>query len=550
VRAILQVAWIALLVALALVLLRVAGRVGANMTHAGPRASGVTFDRIRHADAEPANWLTYSGQYSGQRYSRLDAITRETARHLQIRWIYQLRTTDTVETTPLVVDGVMYLTRANDVIALDAATGRPYWTYTHPLPADLRLCCGRQNRGLAILDGRLFLATLDAQLVALDAATGTVLWRTALADPSEGYSSTAAPLVVKDKIITGIAGGEFGIRGFVDAYDAATGVRVWRFFTVPGPDEPGAETWAGDSWKTGGAPTWMTGSYDPDLNLVYWGVGNPGPVWNGADRRGDNLYSDSVLALDAERGVLQWSFQFTPHDDHDWDATQVPVLVDRPVNGRLRRLLYVANRNGFFYVLDREQGGFLLAHPFAHQTWAERIDEHGRPVLRPGITPTPEGVVVAPPSSGATNWWSPTYSPQTGWFYVTAYDGAGTYYAGTGDSAFSRGTMYLGSGAADTDPAGDGVSAVRAIDPTTGTRVWEFPLHPRSTSGLLATAGGLIIGGSVDGYLFALDARTGADLWHRSVGGAVVAAPIAYAVNGVEYLAVAAGDTMVALALD
>jgi alcohol dehydrogenase (cytochrome c) len=334
----------------------------------------------------------------------------------------------------------------------------------------------------------------------------------------------------------------------VDAYDAATGARVWRFSTVPEPDVPGNETWAGDSWRTGGAPTWMIGSYDPDLNLVYWGVGNPGPDWNGAVRQGDNLYSDSVVALDADRGTLRWYFQFTPHDEHDWDATQVPVLVDAVRDGRARRLLYFANRNGFFYVLDRESGAFLSAAAFARQNWALRIDARGRPVLRPDAAPTPQGTYVEPPSSGATNWWPPAYSPATGWFYVMAYDGGGRFY--TGDAVYSRGDMYLGSGASDEDPAGHPASAVRAIDPTTGARVWEHPLQPRSTSGLLANAGGLVVGGTIDGYVFALDARTGTDVWHRSVGGAVLAAPIMYAADGIEYIAVAAGDAIVAFALE
>jgi alcohol dehydrogenase (cytochrome c) len=527
-------------------LLAARARERSSTAHAAA-SSSLTHDRLRAAENDPANWLTYSGQYSGQRYSRLSAVNRGNAAQLQIRWIYQLRTTDAVETTPLVVDGVMYLTRANDVIALDAETGRPYWTYSHPLPAELALCCGRQNRGVAVLGGRLFIATLDAKLVALDAATGMVLWTTIIADPRDGYSSTGAPLVVKDKVITGIAGGEFGIRGFIDAYDAATGARVWRFDTVPGPGAPGHETWAGDSWKNGGAPTWMTGTYDPSLNLVYWGVGNPGSDWNGSQRTGDNLYSDSVVALNPEDGTLRWHFQFTPHDEHDWDATQVPVLVDAIRDGRPRKLLYTANRNGFFYVLERETGAFLLAREFAKQTWAARIDERGRPIVNPGAAPGPEGVFVAPSANGAANWWPPAYSPATGLFYVTAYDGGATFFSG--ESPHVRGEMLLGGTIGEEDPTPDGISAVRAIDPVAGDRRWEFRLKPKSMSGLLATAGGLVFGGSIDGYVFALDAWSGADLWHRSVGGAVLAAPISYAVHDVQYLSIAAGDTIVTFSL-
>ena len=508
----------------------------------------VDAERLRAAITDADNWLTFGGQYSGQRYSRLQAVNRGSVGHLQIKWMYQLRTTDNIETTPLVADGVMYLTRANDVIALDAGTGRPYWTYSHPLPDKLLLCCGRQNRGLAILNGRIYMATLDAKLVALDAATGMLLWTTAIADPAEGYSSTGAPLVVGDKVITGVAGGEFGIRGFIDAYDAVTGARVWRFDTVPGPDSPGNDTWAGDSWKNGGAPTWMTGTSDPALNLLYWGVGNPGPDWNGARRAGDNLFSDCVLALDPDAGTLRWYFQFTPHDEHDWDATQVPVLVDAVRNGRLRKMLYTANRNGFFYVLDRETGEFLLGREFARQTWAERLDERGRPVVKPGSAPTAQGVFVSPSANGAANWWPPAYSPVTKLFYVTAYDGGATFFAS--ESTYTVGEMQLGSTIGEEDPTPDGRSAIRAIDPATGARAWEFPLQPKAMSGLLATAGGLVFGGGIDGYVFALDASSGADLWHRSVGAAVTAAPITYAVRGTQYVAIAVGTAVVAFSLD
>jgi alcohol dehydrogenase (cytochrome c) len=511
-------------------------------------AHPVTFERLREAATDPANWLTYSGQYNGQRYSQLASINDRSVERLHIRWIHQFRTVDAVETTPLVVDGIMYVTSANDVIALDAATGRSYWTYSHPLPADLALCCGRQNRGLAILDGRIYMATLDAKLVALDAATGMLLWTAVVADPREGYSSTGAPLVVKDKVITGIAGGEFGIRGFIDAYDAATGARLWRFETVPGPGAPGHETWAGDSWKTGGAPTWMTGTYDPALDLLYWGVGNPGPDWNGSGRAGDNLYSNCVVALDPGTGTLRWHFQFTPHDEHDWDATQVPVLVDAVGEGRRQKLLYFANRNGFFYVLDRETGAPRLVHEFAWQTWAQGMDERGRPILNPDVAPTAGGVFVAPSANGAANWWPPAYSQATGLFYVTAYDGGTTFFSN--DSPHVPGEMHLGGTVGEEDPAPDGVSAIRAIDPSSGARVWEFPLKAKSMSGLLATAGGLVFGGSIDGYVFALDASTGADRWHRSVGGAVVAAPITYRVGGLQYVAIAAGATVVAFSLD
>lgn len=511
--------------------------------------SSVTFERLVSAESEPDNWLMYSGQYHGQRYSHLEQIHRGNVKRLQVKWVYQLRILGEAETSPLVVDGVMYLTSSSsDVIALDAGTGRPFWTYVHRLPGQLSLCCGAQNRGVAILGDRLFLGTLDARLVSLDAKTGNVIWDVKVADETAGYSKTAAPLVVKDKVIDGIAGGEFGIRGFIDAYDAKTGRRVWRFHTIPAPGEPGNETWKGDSWKTGGAPTWMTGSYDPELDLLYWGVGNPGPSWNGDSRAGDNLYSDSVVALDPDTGELKWHFQFTPHDVHDWDSAQVPVLVDGLWQGKPRKLLFFANRNGFFYVLDRRSGEFLLAHEFALQTWAERIDEKGRPVSKSGTLPSAEGTLVYPSANGAANWWSPSYSPKTRLFYLTAYDGAETYY--TGEDVYTPGQMYVGSGPVQLVPGEKYVSAIRALDPLTGERKWEYRLQPRSTSGVLSTAGNVVFGGSVDGYLFALDAVTGAVLWSMSVGGSVVAAPITYLSRGQQLVTIAAGNAIFTFGLE
>ena len=329
---------------------------------------------------------------ASQRYSRLVQIDKSNVAELQVKWIYQLRTLSDVETSPLVVDGIMYLTQSpSNVVALDGATGRPFWTYEHPLPEKLSLCCGRQNRGVAILGDKLFLGTLDARLIALEAKTGAVIWNVKSAEASEGYSKTAAPIVVKDKVISGIAGGEYGVRGFLDAYDAETGERAWRFYTIPGEGEKNNDSWEGDSWKTGGAPTWVTGSYDPELNLIYWDTGNPGPDWNGETRKGDNLYSDSVVALDADTGELEWYFQFTPHDVHDWDATQTPLLVDMEFDGRPRKLMLWPNRNAFFYVLDRETGEFLLGSPFAMQTWAKGLDERGRPIRIPNMFPSEEG---------------------------------------------------------------------------------------------------------------------------------------------------------------
>jgi alcohol dehydrogenase (cytochrome c) len=324
---------------------------------AGVAGEPVTFERLLKADKEPGNWLTYSGNYAGHRFSKLNQINAGNVHQLAPKWMLQMRTTHKVETTPLVVDGIMYLTQPpNNVWAVDAESGRRLWQYNYKVPPKVVVCCGQVNRGLAILGDRLFMGTVDAKLVAIDARSGRELWKTEVFDYKQGYGVTLAPLVVKDKVLIGVTGGEYGARGFIDAYNASSGERAWRFYTATGPEDPNFGTWEGDSWKTGGSSIWVTGAYDPDLNLTYWGTGNPGPDWNGDKRAGDNLYSDSVVALDPDTGKLKWYFQFTPHDVHDWDSVQVPVLADMPFRGKPRKLILWANRNGFFYVLDRITG--------------------------------------------------------------------------------------------------------------------------------------------------------------------------------------------------
>jgi alcohol dehydrogenase (cytochrome c) len=364
---------------------------------ASPPISLVTAERLRQAEKEPGNWLMYSGQYNGQRHCRLDQINDRNVHELRVKWVRQFPTQIVIETSPLVVDGVMYATfPENELVALDAKTGLRYWSYKYPLPKKLAICCGKVNRGVAILGETLYMGTLDGHLLARDARSGRERWKVEVAPGAKGHSITSAPLVVKDMVVTGIAGGEYGIRGFLAAYDARTGKERWRTYTIPGKGEPGNDTWEGDSWKTGGSPTWVTGSYDPDLNLLYWGVGNPGPDWNGEVRLGDNLYSDCVLALDADTGRIKAYFQFTPHDVHDWDACQIPVLVDGQFDGKQRQLVLWANRNAFYYVLDRAetlsvkrardlQGPELMKYyrgrPFAKQTWAEaNLTSDGRPI--------------------------------------------------------------------------------------------------------------------------------------------------------------------------
>ena len=510
---------------------------------ASPSFSPVTWERLLNAADEPENWLMYSGTLDSQRFSGLDQVHNRNVGGLELKWAYQIPQLDRSEAVPLVVDGVMFITEApSNVVAVDAATGRLYWRYNHELPDDLRICCGRNNRGVAVLGETLYMSTLDAHLVAIDARSGNLVWDTEVADYRSGYSKTAAPLIVKDKVVTGIAGGEYGIRGFIDSYDATSGELDWRADTIPGPDHPDNRTWAGDSWRTGGSASWITGAYDPDLDLVYWGTGNPGPDWNGDVRMGDNLYSDSAMALNMETGGLEWYFQFTPHDEHDWDAIQVPILADLQMGGEARKVMMWANRNAFYYTLDRVTGEFLVGKPFAKQTWAEGLDSNGRPIRVPDTFPTPDGTLVSPPVVGGTNWFSPAYSPRTELFYVQAYDGEDVFYQR--DEDYVEGDQFTGGGFQAPLPIESYQSAIRAIDPKTGDIRWEYQIQPRSTAGILATAGDLVFSGSVDGYFYALDAVSGDELWHVNVGGMVHSAPMSYAVDGRQYVTIAAGNVV------
>lgn len=508
-----------------------------------PAFTPITWERLVNAGDEPENWLMYSGTLDSQRYSKLDEINVANVAELEMKWAYQIPVIDRAETVPLVVDGIMFITEApSNLVAVDAQTGRQYWRYDHELPDDLRICCGRNNRGVAILGETLFMSTLDAHLVAIDARTGNVLWDVAVADYQAGYSKTAAPMIVKDKVVTGIAGGEFGIRGFIDAYNAETGEREWRTYTIPGDGEPGNETWSDDSWKTGGSATWITGAYDPDENLIYWGTGNPGPDWNGDARLGDNLYSDSAMALNGDTGELEWYFQFTPHDVHDYDAIQVPILADIEFEGSNRKVMMWANRNAFYYTIDRQDGEFLIGKPFATQTWAQGLDSNGRPIRVPGLEPTYEGVMVSPPITGGTNWYSPGYSQQTGLFYVTAFDGEQEFFKR--DEEYEVGERFTGGGGRYAQPMDAFHSSIRAINPATAEIEWEFPIMPRSSAGITTTAGGLVFTGSADGYFFALNAATGEELWHISLGRRVHAAPMTYSVNGKQFVTVASGNVV------
>ena len=518
------------------------------------RASAqVSWERLLNADREPQNWLTHSGTMGSQRYSTLSEVTPANVANLDLKWVFQARSFEKFEATPLVVDGVMYTVQApNDVVALDAATGRVFWTYTYVPSPEARVCCGRVNRGVAIAGDTLFMGTIDARLIAVDAKNGKPLWNIPVARPELGYAITHAPLVIKDKVIVGVAGGEYGIRGFIAAYNVNTGKEMWRFNTIPGPGETGNETWPGDSWKTGGASVWVTGSYDADLNLTYWGIGNPGPDWNGDTRGGDNLYSDSVVALDADTGQLKWHYQFSPHDEFDYDATQVPVLADMDYQGSARKVMLWANRNGLYYVIDRTTGQFLAGKPFTKVNWMSGFDEKGRPVRVPGMVPTFEGTLIYPSNQGATNWYSPSYSPRTGLFYIPAWDNTWSIYV-KGEEEYKAGERFtsgmhkssftLNRGAQNnTRTPEDGHGAVIAVDAKTGEKKWQFDFVDVTDSGILTTATDLLFTGNREEYFFALDARTGNVLWRTSLGGAVASGPMTYAVNGKQYVAVAAGN--------
>ena len=515
----------------------------------------VSFERLLRAVNEPQNWLTYNGNLQSTHYSRLSQIKQENVATLNLKWVWQAQSLEKFEATPLVVDGVMYVTEPrNKVVAIDTRTGRPFWIYQYPMPETTYVCCGNVNRGLAILDNTLFVGTLDARLVAIDAATGRKKWDTKVAEYTQGYAVTVAPLVVKDKVVVGPAGGERGIAGFLAAFDAQTGREVWRFNTTAHPGETGNETWAGDSWKTGGGSVWVTGSYDADLNLVYWGTGNPGPDWNPAVRQGANLYTDSVVALDADTGKLKWYYQFTPNDEWDFDSVQVPVLADLSWKGKLRKTMLWGNRNGFFYVLDRMSGEFLLGKPFVKQTWSSGIDESGKPIKAPGKSPSVGGTDTYPGVQGGTNWYSPAFSPRTGLFYLTAWEDYHTTYF-QWDQNYEPGKPFTGGAARAPfqsllrDPFIKwgpewGYGVVRALNPATGEKVWDYKMRDVSDGGILTTASDLLFSGNREGYFFALDAKTGKELWKCYLGSQVAAAPITYTVDGAQYVSIAAGNSL------
>ena len=538
-------------------------------------SADVTYDRLLRADREPHNWLHYSGNYSGHRYSPLSQINRTNVKNLQLKWSYHplyaknTNSQNKMENTPLVVDGVMYSGTALEIVALDAVTGREYWKLNRALDPKAYYNAYEVNKGLAIAGSTLFWATVDCHLIAIDAKNGQIIWDQTLADYRKGYQYNVPPLVVRDKVILGPATNEAGANCWVSAYDVRTGKELWRFDTAPASAEaPEAKTWIGDSWKHGGSPIWNAGSYDPETNLTFWGTGNPNPGWNGDIRTpADNLYSASVIALDADTGKLKWYYQFTPGDEYDWDATQVPVLADMEWQGKPRKLMLWANRNGFFYVLDRVTGKFLMGKPFVKQTWADGIDDNGRPLKNPEFWPKPMGgIVVFPGTQGGTNWYPPSYSPRTGLFYVPTWDNYSSRSAKYPVGEWIEGKRYTGS----TPPPGmdvpagggrqtranpafkredEGYGAIRALDPKTGEKKWDYKMVNYTESGVLSTAGDLVFAGGMEGTFFALDAKTGERLWYVNLGGPNASGPISYAVDGKQYVVGTGQGTLFVFAL-
>jgi alcohol dehydrogenase (cytochrome c) len=519
----------------------------ASTSSAATLVTPVTLDDLAHP--APGSWPTYDGVLSGNRYSQLDQIHRGNIERVAPRWMFTLPNAPrALEVTPLVTGNTMYVTSVNEAYALDARTGREIWHHRRPRTQGLAGdAASGINRGAAILGERLFLVTDHAHMLALDRATGELLWDVEMADYRQNYGSTSAPLIAGGLVIAGVSGGDEGVRGFLDAYRPDSGERVWRFWTVPAHGEPGSETWSSDAIEHGCASTWFTGTYDPVARLLYWPTGNPCPDYNGDQRKGDNLYSSSVVALDPATGTLKWHYQFTPHDLHDWDATEPLVLVDAQFHGQPRKLLLQGNRNGFFYVLDRISGKLLLAEPFVHNiTWASGIGDDGRPKLLPGNEPTSDGQRVCPSVAGAANWPSTAFNPSTGLYFMFAEESCSTY--SKADEKWQSGKSFYGG---TTRGAPGGGKWLKAIDIQTGKIAWETGDIGGGIlgSGLLATAGGLLFYGDGSGAFVAADASSGKPLWHFNTSQRWRAGPMTYITEGRQYVTIAAGSTIVAFGL-
>ena len=495
------------------------------------------------------DWPLYNGGPGGNRYTTLTQIDKTNVARLGVAWMFTLKDAGQLQVTPVVANGIMYVAGINECYALDAGSGRQIWHYGRQRTPNLSTG-GHANRGVAVAGDRVFMETDNAHVIALNRFTGALLWDAELGDVHDNYAASSAPLPAGNLVISGVSGGEHGANGFVAAHDQETGKEVWRFQTVPRRGAPGSETWDGKDIEHGGAPTWFTGSYDPALDLVYWATGNPSKEYNGDDRQGDNLYSDNILALDRKTGQPKWHYQFTPHDLWDWDATETSILVDGAWNGQPRRLMLHADRNGFFYVFDREKGTLLLSKPFVKNlTWASGIGADGRPIRLPGNEPTPDGTKVCPSQDGATNWFSPSFNPATGLLYLQTFEKC-SIYTKTDPGAWQSGKSYLGGTqrVAD-DPVPRRV--LKAIDIHTGAIAWELPQNGPAVSwgGTLATATGLVIVAEDGGALMAVDAATGAPLWSLATNQTWRASPMTYSFDGRQLIAIAAGPNIIAVAL-
>jgi alcohol dehydrogenase (cytochrome c) len=495
------------------------------------------------------NWLSYNGDYSGRRFSKLSEITPANVAQLRAQWVFHSRAPGILEVTPVVVNGVMFVTASNDAFALDARTGRVIWHYARPVSEGLiDDASGHISRGVAISGDRVYTETDNAHLLCLDARSGHLIWDVAYAEGNKNYGATSVPLVVKDKVLVGTSGGDDGVRGFVSAYDANSGKLAWKFWTIPAPGEPGSSSWPGDAYLHGGGTTWMPGTYDPELNTIYWGTSNPSPDFDGSVRPGDDLYTDCVLALDPDTGKLKWYFQFTPHDLYDYDGTETPVLLDANYNGEPRKLLVEANRNGFVYVLDRINGKFLSAVPFVEKlNWATGIGVDGRP-QRTNAVPTPQGTRVCPGYGGATNWNSPTYSEATHLFYFLSLDDCSVY--STKPQKFEEGQGYYSTGARRS-PEGGAHKTLLAYDLESRKFVWKYPQvgTAHSMGGVMSTATGLVFFGDDAQSFEAVDGASGKPLWHFNTGQSLHSSPMSYAVAGKQYVAIASGSDLFTFAL-
>ncbi len=503
-------------------------------------------DAYSERPTEPKqDWTSYDGNYTGNWYSPLEQINTNNIQRLAPAWVFPVPGAPRLEVTPIVVDGVMYITGPNEGYALDAVTGRQIWAFRTPrTPGLLSEAGGGANRGMAVSGDRVFMITDNAHLLALDRKTGRKLWDVVMADTKDGYSASAAPLAIGDLVLSGVAGGEEGARGFVDAYRAATGERAWRWYSVPARGETGSETWIGNAIDHGCGATWLTGSYDAALGLVYWAVGNPCPDYNGDDRMGDNLYTCSVVALELETGEIKWHFQFTPHDMHDWDAVEPLLLVDEQWQGRPRKLLLHGDRNGFFFVLDRGSGELLLAKPMSKVNWATGYGKDGRPIMTGHFDSTLEGALVCPSGGGGANWPATSYDPITKFFYVRVTDSCALYKKDP--APIEMGERFFGGSVAG-QPGGE--SFIRAIDIQTGEKAWDYKITGFGGSGTLATAGGLLFFGESGGTFTAVDAKTGIPAWHFEAGQAWRSSPMTYMVGGRQYVELAGAGGIFTFAL-